>query len=59
MIKMIIFSALLNPEFSELHNQNPEFSELVVDNLHFVFLVMLSMTNGVTVQLGLMVNQMA
>jgi hypothetical protein len=31
MIKMIIFSALLNPEFSELHNQNPEFSELIVE----------------------------
>ena len=31
MIKFIIFSALLNPEFSELQIQNPEFSELRVE----------------------------
>ena len=29
MIKLIVFSVLLNPEFSELRAQNPEFSELL------------------------------
>ena len=31
MIKLIIFSALLNPEFSELQVQNPEFSEFRIE----------------------------
>ena len=31
MIKLIIFSTLLNPEFSELQAQNPEFSELRIE----------------------------
>ena len=31
MIKLIILSTLLNPEFSELQAQNPEFSELRIE----------------------------
>ena len=31
MIKLIVLSVLLNPEFSELQVQNPEFSEFVVE----------------------------
>ena len=31
MIKLIVLSVLLNPEFSELRVQNPEFSEFVVE----------------------------
>ena len=31
MIKLLLFSALLKPEFSELQAQNPEFSELRIE----------------------------
>ena len=31
MIKLIILSTLLNPEFSELQVQNPEFSEFRIE----------------------------